>query len=227
MKMQSWTLKAIWVPLFILIALIPFSTRIDLDTSRLFYEGGAFQSNQLLDAIYLYGLFPAWIVVGAAVISFILSFLYPFFKKFRRLSLYLILTLVLGSGIIVHVALKDHWGRPRPKQTIEFGGSQSFRSFFEPNFLNQPEPAKSFPCGHCSMGFYFFTFIILGRRYRSSLFTMIGLLLSLFLGGLLSYARIAQGGHFFSDVLVSAFIMWWTAIIVYYVVYYRSIRSLE
>ena len=72
--------------------------------------------------------------------------------------------MVVGAGFIVHTALKDHWGRPRPKQIIAFGGEQTFRPFYSPNFFHQPEPSKSFPCGHCTMGFYFFAVAFALRR---------------------------------------------------------------
>jgi lipid A 4'-phosphatase len=113
--------------------------------------------------------------------------------------------------LIIHGVLKDHWGRPRPRQVIEFGGLQSFRSYYEPNIGHQPEPSKSFACGHASLGYYFFALALLGIIYRLRWLFWLGMGLAWGLGILLSLARIAQGGHFLSDTLASALIMWLVA----------------
>lgn len=141
----------------------------------------------------------------------LLSFTFDRFRSWRKPSLLLVFTLSIGAGIIVHAILKDHWGRPRPRQAIEFNGQQEFRPFWKPNFFSQPEPSKSFPCGHCTMGFAFFAFYFLGKRLNKPWVSIIGLSLAFFLGTTLGAVRILQGGHFFSDVLISALILWFTA----------------
>ncbi|WP_068470094.1 phosphatase PAP2 family protein [Candidatus Protochlamydia phocaeensis] len=213
--------KAIGFPLLILALLTPWSEQLDLKMSGWFYQNGHFSSHIFFEWVYYYGLIPGWIVVGLACLGWILSFLFHSFRQWRRIFAYLILVLAIGSGLIVHVLLKDHWGRPRPKQTTEFGGQQSFRAYYHPNFFQQPEPSKSFPCGHCSMGFYFFTFILLGRHYRRRFLYLLGLALTGGLGGVLSLSRLAQGGHFFSDIVVSAIIMWLAAFGLYHFMFRR------
>ena len=42
---------------------------------------------------------------------------------------------------------------------------------------------------------------------------LLGWGLAIVLGLLLGYTRIAQGGHFFTDVLFTALIMWYAALI--------------
>lgn len=204
---------AILIPILLLIFFAPWSDQIDLWISGQFFHAEQFQSSPLLDGIYHYGLLPGWLLAGAAAVGLIFSFIFSSLHKWRCVCLYLVLTLAIGSGLIAHLILKDHWGRPRPKQSVEFGGGQPFRPFYSPNLLHQAEPSKSFPCGHCTMGFYFFALMLLGIRYKHKQIFWLGLGLSLSLGVLLGYARIAQGGHFFSDVLVSAFVMWWTALL--------------
>ncbi|MFI5344409.1 MAG: phosphatase PAP2 family protein [Chlamydiales bacterium] len=203
----------ILIPLLCLILYAPWSGQMDLWISGQFFHAEQFQSSPLLGGIYHYAIWPGWLLAGAAMAGFIFSFIFSSLRKWRCACLYLILTLAIGSGIISHAVLKDHWGRPRPKQSVEFGGRQPFRPFYSPNLFHQPEPSKSFPCGHCTMGFYFFALMFLGIRYKQKKVFWLGLGLSLILGALLGYARIAQGGHFFSDVLVSAFVMWWTALV--------------
>lgn len=61
------------------------------------------------------------------------------------------------------------------------------------------------------MGFYFFSLALVARRLNYNKTFWIALALALSLGILLSLARIAQGGHFVSDTLVSALVMWLSA----------------
>lgn len=184
---------------------------LDLAIADHFYKQENFQSNRFLNFLYAYGILPAWIFTLTALVFFILSFLHPFWKAWRLYALLPLLTLIVGSGLIIHLTLKDHWGRPRPKQVIEFGGSQTFRPFYQPNFFHQPEPSKSFPSGHSSMGFYFFSIMLIGKRLGKRWLYYGGLYAALILGALLSYARVAQGGHFFTDVFFAALIMLTTA----------------
>lgn len=153
------------------------------------------------------------LILAIATIPFALK------KSLRKQVLVIILTLIVGSGFITHAVLKDHWGRPRPKQTENYGGMQVYRPFWNPNFFHQTEPSKSFVCGHCSTGFLFLTLIVLGQRYRSRLFIWLGALLSLIFGVGLSLTRMAQGGHYFSDCLFTALIMWTVALMMDWLVY--------
>ncbi len=201
----------LWLaPILFMAVIAPFTPFLDLTVSRYFYN---FPSSPFYDFIYNYGILPVWFVVIPAIIS------YAFYKTWRPHALFLILTLAIGSGVITHAILKDHWGRPRPKQVIEFGGKQEFRPFYKPNPFHQPEKSASFPCGHCSVGFFFFTFVILGWRLRKRWLVYSGWILSIGLGTLLGLTRIAQGGHFLSDVLMSALIMWLSALLCDWLVY--------
>lgn len=200
------------IPLILILLLAPVSVKIDLAVERYFYVDGHFQSNNFVNFIYIFGVIPGWIVVCGSLLIFILSFKSPLWKPWRPYVLLPLLTMIFGAGLIVDKSLKDHWGRPRPKQVEEFGGMQQFRPFYKPNFFHQPEPSKSFPSGHCSMGFLFFAVALAGRRLGKRWLFWTGMMITLVLGVLLGYTRMAQGGHFFSDVILSAAIMWWTAL---------------
>lgn len=204
------------VPVLFMLAITPFSPWLDMALERHFYtqEGasGHFVQSNALDFIYVYALIPGQITVIFAGIALLLSYVHRSCRAWRPHALYMVLTLAVGAGVICHALLKDHWGRPRPRQVVEFNGEQQFRPYFVPNFFHQPEPSKSFPCGHCTLGFYFFAFVVLGLRYKSRRLLYGGLFLSLVLGLSLSYTRMAQGGHFLTDVLASALIMWLTAL---------------
>lgn len=202
--------QGIVLPLLLWAIYTPFSAPLDLFVSRLFYQEGQFSANPIWVWIYQYGIWPGWITVGLACGGFILSFATRY-SAWRIPSLYLILTLAIGSGLILHAGFKDHWGRPRPRQVEEFGGTQPFRPYYKPNFFEQPEPSKSFGCGHCSMGYFFFAVALLGTLYRKKTLYWMGMGLAWGLGAALGLARIAQGGHFLSDVLAACLMMWLTA----------------
>ncbi len=191
-----------WFVLFLILCLYtPFSGFLDLSITRYFFVDGHFSGNSFFALLYKYGERPPQIIAFCALF---------FLPKKNLIALYLFLTLAIGAFVINELALKHHWGRPRPKQVIEFGGAQKFRPYYAPNF-SQPEPSRSFPCGHCTAGFYFFSFYFLGKRRQNRTLSLAGLTLSLLFGSLLGLARIAQGGHFFSDVLFGALVMYFTA----------------
>jgi lipid A 4'-phosphatase len=210
--------KQWWVPIVLMAMITPYTTMLDLEFARAFYHpgdssaSGHFTSNAFFDFMYNYGVIPAQITVSLALLVLLLSYVSSYWKPWRSSALMMVLTLAIGAGFITHVLLKDHWGRPRPRQVIEFGGKQPFRPYYEPNFFHQPEPSKSFSCGHCSMGFYFFALALLGKRWRNRFVYWISMSIAFTLGIALSITRIAQGGHFFSDVLMTGLIMWLTAL---------------
>ena len=43
-----------------------------------------------------------------------------------RAIIFLVATLALGPGLLVNVALKDHWGRSRPIDVKQLGGVETF-----------------------------------------------------------------------------------------------------
>lgn len=221
--------NALWVlPLLVLAFITPFSASIDLFIAKMtFYRGWTtgepqeygFYTNPFFDFIYLYGGIPAACTALVASILFALSKWIVSLKKYRGIFLLLSMTLFVGSLVITHSLLKENWGRPRPRQIVEFGGQQDFRAYYEPQFSLAPEPSKSFPSGHSTCGFYFFCLFFLGRRYNSTLLSLAGLAIAFGLGGVLSLARIVQGGHFVSDVYIAALIMWLTSYYLDYLIY--------
>jgi lipid A 4'-phosphatase len=205
-----------WFPLLITLIILPFTPWIDMAIEQHFFSTGKdpithFHESPLLDFIFTYGPLPSEIISIGAL------FFIPF-ARYRNQALVLVMTMVIGSGLIAHLLLKEFWGRPRPRQVIELGGAQPYRPVWQPNFHPQ-EPSKSFVCGHCTMGFYFFAFVLLGRRYQKKSWIVLGWILSLTLGLALAITRMMQGGHFFSDVFFAAIVMWYGALLSDWLVY--------
>lgn len=202
--------KHLWwlLPILMMVVITPFSAEIDLTVSRWFYRNGQFSTNGFFSFFYDYAVIPGQLAGVIAAIFLVFTYFFPKIQKWRSPLLAVLLTLVLGAGFIVHTLLKDHWGRPRPKQVIEFGGKQEFRPWYKPNFFHQPEPSRSFPCGHCTMGFFFFSAAFALRRTGHYRWAHFFLIYALVMGFFLGLARIAQGGHFVSDVLMCGVILW-------------------
>lgn len=228
---EEFTLKkhALWAyPLILLLLLTPFSAALDLFIAKMtFYRGWSgqepeeygFYTTPFFDFIYLYGAMPAALTAAFGAIALFASRWVARLKPYRAICSMFCLTLFMGSLVITHSLLKECWGRPRPRQVVDFGGKQDFRAYYEPQFADALEPSKSFPSGHSTCGFYFFCLYFIGRRYKNKAIAALGMTLAVGLGGALSVARIVQGGHFISDVYVAALIMWLTAYFLDYLIF--------
>ncbi len=213
---RAFLKRNLWwiIPLVLLALISPLTPFLDLTIEKYFYlqnQPPGFYINAFCHFMFNYAIYPAQIVALAACVVFALSLFTDSFKKWQKPALALAATMAIGAGFITHTVFKDHWGRPRPKQITEFGGRQTFRPFYQPNFFHQPEPSKSFPCGHCTMGFYFFAVALLCRRLGYCHLWRLLFLFSIVFGLAFGLARMMMGAHYFSDVLVTGIIMWLTA----------------
>lgn len=202
--------KKFFFILFISVLLAPFSTFLDLEISRLFYKTqmshDKFSHALFFKYIFKYGTYPAWFIFISSCIVYFMSFSIRSYVQWRFYALYMTLAFIIGPGILINGLFKEYWGRPRPVQIKEFNGDQEFRPFYLPHFSN-PNPSKSFPSGHASMGFYLMGPLFFEPKVLSGGKRKIMLLLFLSLSAALCLTRIAQGGHFFSDIWMSFVIM--------------------
>lgn len=152
-------------------------------------------------SLYLYGEAPGLVLAVAAALILILSLRKHSVRVHRGPCAVIVLTLLLGPGLIVNGILKPGWGRPRPVDTVRFGGDHQYREVWRPQ---GPGGGKSFPCGHCAIAFAVCALISL-RRARPWIAWSSAAGGVLF-GVVMGVARIAQGGHFVTDVLWSAVI---------------------
>lgn len=202
---------------------------LDIKVQKLFYRPNSSASvwfqkeNPFWQFGYHYGTLPAILLTFAALIGLILSWIKPKIKTYRSYFLFIILTLVIGPGLLVNAVFKDHWGRPRPRQIQEFGGNWEFKEVWE---HGTPGKGKSFPCGHCSMGFFFITLYYCFKQKHKAL-AYSSFAMSILLGIFIGFARISQGGHFLSDVLWSWGLTFLTATFLFYFVLKIPAKDLE
>ena len=209
-----------------LVAVLVFYFWPDLDivASRQFVVDGRFNARLWYYDLVLYGI-PY--VTLALVIGFLcvigLSFCGVRLAWFpRRIAVFLLLSLSLGPGLLVNVLLKDQLGRPRPVQTINFGGKHAHVRPFVPS--NACYRNCSFVSGHASMGFYLLSFAFVFPKFRRK-WVGIGLVA----GGAIGYVRMAQGGHFLSDVVFAFFAVYLAAYAAFrmFVWWYRDENCLQ
>ncbi|MDP4584428.1 MAG: phosphatase PAP2 family protein [Verrucomicrobiales bacterium] len=162
--------------------------------------------------LYKWGTIPAAVAAFTALTLYCLSWSLERFRLWRKVFLFIVLTAVIGPGVITNGLLKEYWGRPRPREVIGLGG----RSAFEPVLTIDPSSAGlSFPCGHATMGFIFMGGYFILRRHRAGLAR--GFLLGgMTLGSLMGVARMVQGGHFFTDAVWAGLICYFVPMGLYY-----------
>jgi lipid A 4'-phosphatase len=151
---------------------------------RIVYTGVLWGSRALLWVLGL-GFLVTCVLRGAAV------------AQLRRRLGFLLLAFLLGPGLIVDVALKDHWGRARPHQVQEFGGKRQYTPPLK--IAQQCADNCSFVSGHASAGFALIAFGFLFTGAARRRWFVGGLAAGLVVG----LVRVMQGGHFMSDVIFS------------------------
>ena len=222
-----------WLPVIFIIpsAVIFWVTDLDIIISGLYFDPmdtkTPWEGSAEAGAIFLYkslNVVTAVVVTGALLIMFIASAT----RKWRSLRLkaaYIFLTFALGPGLIVNAILKDYWGRPRPRDTVDFGAVENYVPPWKPNFSGE---GRSFPSGHASAGFALLAFYWLAqRRRRQSGSETLVLASVLSYSALVGYARIAAGGHYLSDVIWAGWITAGVAYWLYRGYYKRAIAEAE
>jgi lipid A 4'-phosphatase len=183
---------------------------IDLGISRMlfdhgFYLGGAW--SVLAHESVLYFL-ECSLLLAAGVYGFNRIFGRNLFGIDGKKVSYLLLVLVLGAGLVVNGIFKDDFGRARPRDVEEFGGSKQFT----PAFVVSQECDRncSFSSGDGAGAFFAVALALAMSRRRAVL------LAAFAYGTVVSFSRVATGAHFLSDSVVSFFVMLISADILYH-----------
>jgi lipid A 4'-phosphatase len=197
-----------WLAVAIYFTPLFWLTDLDIMVSSIFIEDGEWIGENNLFAIFFYESIP--ILMRVSLVGSIAAICWFWFKKqsrYRNYATYLLLVLLIGPGLIANLILKDNWGRPRPEQTLELTGD---KHYVPPLMFNGETSgkAKSFPSGHASAAFAMFAFWFMaapGRRNKKIFWGVMTY------GALVGLSRMAQGGHYLSDVIWAGLIVYATA----------------
>lgn len=155
-----------------------------------------------------------WIIGVALIVSLLGKLILPRRASLiaPRVSLFLGSTLLIGPGLIVNAILKPYWGRPRPSQIVEFGGDAPFVEAWR--ITDLCDGNCSFVSGEASSAIWLLAVAIIATIVWRNRAIVAALALTV----IFSLNRIAFGGHFLSDVLLS-----WTLTLLVIALAYRLI----
>ena len=211
-KRVGWVIVALLLLSGVMISVLIYLGDWDLKLSSGFHDSGPGHTGWPIGKqspwleFYRFGEYPAIIMAVVALILYLLTRVNRFPSKYSKSLLVIVLTVILGPGLVVNGILKPLWGRPRPADTVTFGGAYQYRGVFSPA---GPNDGKSFVSGHCANAFAIASGVALFPYAPglAGLFLGVGLAF----GALGCFARIVQGAHFLSDTL-------WSGVIVFSII---------
>jgi lipid A 4'-phosphatase len=175
---------------------------IDLWASRLFHGVGPGFPLSRVRALILFRR-TGDLAIVAVVVAILASIAAKLVAPNRRslippsASLFLVATLIIGPGLLVNMVLKELWGRPRPVMVDAFGGSDPYVAVWR--ITDYCTSNCSFVAGEASSAIWLTALaLVVPRQWRLPTAIITGVY-----AGLISLNRIAFGGHFLSDVLLS------------------------
>ncbi|EFL89667.1 phosphatase PAP2 family protein [Ahrensia sp. R2A130] len=103
---------------------------------------------------------------------------------------------LLGPVLVTNVLLKGNWGRPRPEDTVQFGGEWDF--VLPGTWSSQCADNCSFPSGEATFAYWgLMGLALLPRRWHLSAAVVI-----IIFASTISMLRVTFGKHYFSDVVM-------------------------
>ena len=220
--MQSISLKKVLIVntlfFFFFVLFFILFPKFDIFFSKLFFFEEKFISDKYVFIRSLRSFLKDSMIV-ISIVSFLLIMVNFFFKKKKKpilkprtrlILIGFIVGPVIGCGLIANFYFKDNWGRARPINIQEFGGEKIYTQPFI--ISDQCERNCSWISGEASAAFSFIAGTII---IKSPIF----FLLNIFFGIIVSFCRIAMGGHFLSDNIFAMIFMIYLAIIYKYLVF--------
>ena len=202
----------IFVVLILIAVFLTIGPTFDIFFSNLFYKG----DNQFL----LQSYYTVTILIRDVLLPIILVYILilPIVSKLIPVNriyfgynfsmkniLFVWLTLITNLILIINLFLKNFWGRPRPEDVLEFGGKHDFSSWYQ--ISDACSSNCSFVSGDAAVGFSLIVLYFVTDNLKY-------IYLSIIFGFLLGIVRIAEGGHFLSDVIFSAIIVLFFSLVI-------------
>ena len=170
---------------------------LDLAVTRLVYDDGGFWGSAAAwRARDVLRLAPFWLLGLLAALWLARRMIWPgLASPSGRALIFLVASLIIGSGLIVNLGLKDHSHRPRPVHVTEFGGDEAFRPWYR--FDGACKRNCSFASGEAASGFWVLAPALLAPPPLRA----VAVVAAILYGAATSALRVLVGGHFLSDVL--------------------------
>ena len=179
---------------------------VDIYFSHLFYFG----NNQfLLQSYYYITIFFRKIILLSVIIYIFILPIFSFFLPIKKLYLkyefklkdifFLWVIGIFNLGIVVNLFFKNIWGRARPGDILQLGGKENFTPWYQVS--DACTNNCSFVSGDAAVGFSLIALYFLTKKIAF-------FWLSLFFGFGIGLIRIMEGGHFVSDIVMSAVILY-------------------
>ena len=192
------------------------SPAIDPATSALFFNHGHFMFEKRgLGAVFtVYVHFGMRVLFCVYALIGLLRLTQGGFRDVSRLRAYalVILSVGLAAGLITNFVLKDHWGRARPVQILQFGGTAKFTPAWM--ISDQCRTNCAFVGGDVSFAFCALAAALTATRSRT-----LWIVVSIAAGTVVAFGRIAAGAHFLSDCVFAALLTSLTVLILYRIIY--------
>ena len=195
----------IFVILVLIAILLTAGPSFDIFFSSLFYKDNnqfLLQSYYLITVLFRDVLLP--IILVYTLVLPIISKLIPINKLYfgynfsTKEILFVWTTLFINLILIINLFLKNFWGRARPGDVLELGGKDDFSSWYQ--ISDACTSNCSFVSGDAAVGFSLIALYLVSNNLKY-------VYLSIIFGFILGLIRIAEGGHFLSDVIFSAIIV--------------------
>jgi lipid A 4'-phosphatase len=201
----------------VLAAIFVLFPDLDLQIAGYFYDNElGFQHKHNVLVQFLFHSIPVLTKVFALICFLYMTYIYIKYRNPKLIltswAFFLFLSAIIGPGLTVNTVLKENFGRARPKHVQEFNGNKEFTPAFV--ITDQCQRNCSFSSGHAAMGFYFTAIAYIVSHLYFSRVYMLGIIF----GSVVGLSRIIMGGHFASDVVISALIvllfnhlifLWW------------------
>jgi len=178
---------------------------IDIGLSGLFYDPATHtfigNTDPKLAMLRDNGRIAVYTCIGCALLG-LASFLPWRVPGIRpRAAAFLVISLLIGPGLLVNVLMKPYWGRPRPSEITQFAGTLSFVNWWDPT--GACDTNCSFISGEASTAAWMFgPAMLLPAPWRA-----LAIAGAAAFTAVVSTQRVMAGGHFFTDVLFGALVM--------------------
>lgn len=192
---------------------------LDLTIAAWFYDPATksfpIKSHMLAIILRDVAMWVAWAFAVPSIVAVVVKFIRPekpLLVRGRTVA-FLLITIILSAGILSNLAFKSHWGRPRPVMVTEFSGPWAFKPWYDPSGVCPTN--CSFFSGEGATAFWTYAPAALAPPAWRPLAYVGATLFGFATGGL----RMAFGGHFFSDVLVSGLVSFFVVWLAYAAIY--------